>query len=167
MSLPDTIQTLTYYIAQISAMKPAYVQLVRYVPGMDPTGKDGVKRGTLHDVLKTYGPIIKPLPESLREHNEAAYRGSAMPKFEFDAKNPTPTRLFVNGGLSPEEAEGFITKGILDAAVFGKLWIGNPYLQKRIERGVPVNRDMDRKTFYVVPESSNLSLGYTTYPEAK
>ena len=169
MSFTDTVNTFTYYLTQISALKPAYVQLVRYLPSMDGPleGRDGLKRGTPHDVLEIYAPIIKPHPETLKDHDEAAYRGPAMPSSELDSMNPTPTRLFVNGGLSPEEADKLIAEGVFDAAAFGTLWIGNPDLQARIEKGLPVNYQMDPKTFYTVPDGKDLSFGYTTYPMAK
>ncbi|GJE84576.1 alkene reductase [Phanerochaete sordida] len=169
MPFPDTVRTFMHYLTQVSAMKPAYVQLVRYLRKMDVPveGMDGVFRGVPHDVLRIYGPIIKPHPSALEEHDEATYRGPAMPGPEFDSKNLTPTRLFVNGDLTPEEADKLVAEGIVDAAVFGVPWIGNPDLQKRIERGVPLNRDIDPTTFYTVPEGKDLSFGYTTYPEAK
>jgi hypothetical protein len=37
MPLQDTIDTFSWYISQIDELKLAYVQLVQYVPGMDPT----------------------------------------------------------------------------------------------------------------------------------
>jgi hypothetical protein len=178
MPLPDTMMTYAHYLAQISAMKPAYVQLVRYVPLMDVPVEPDVKqiedshpdrpykRGTPHDVLAVYGGIIKPPLSSLEQHREELIRGLAMPKPEFDAKNPSPTRLFVNGGLAPEEAEDLLAKGFIDAAVFGTLWISNPDLQKRIEKGLPINTQPDVKTFYAVP-GDDPRVGYTTYPEAE
>lgn len=179
MSLPDTIQTYTYYLTQIASMKPAYVQFVRYVPKLDfflpmdsntKQKQDNIhdkpfKRGTPHDVLAVYGGLIKPLPPFLTEHSEATIRGHAMPKPEFDSRNPTPTRVFVNGDLGVDEAEDILALGAADAVVFGKLWIGNPDLQKRIERGMPVNQELDVKTFYYGIDG-DIRAGYTTYPEA-
>lgn len=180
MPLPDTITTFTYYLTQISAMKPAYVQLVRYLPMMDvpiPVRPDikqvednrperQYKRGTPHDVLAVYGGIIKPPPATLEEHAEAQIRGPAMPTREFDARNPTPTRLLLNGGLSPEEAETLLAQGVVDGVVFGTAWISNPDLQKRIEAGLPLNMQLDVKTFYA-GHGDNIRAGYTNYPEAE
>ena len=178
MPLPDTIQTYTYYLTQIASMKLAYVQLVRYLPGMDEpldldtkkVGKEGpnrdLKRGTPHDVLAVYGGLFKSVPSSLKDHAEEMLRGSAMPKPEFDTRNPTPTRVFMNGSISPEEAENMIAQGTVDAVVFGKLWIGNPDLQRRIERDAAVNNNPDVKTFYGRPHI-DLAIGYTDYPEMK
>ena len=160
-------------------MKVAYVQLVRYLPFMDvsfpvkPNVKqmeDGrpneYKRGIPHDVLAVYASIIKPTPEALQDRCEADLRGPAMPEAEFDSRNPTPTRVFINGGLTPEEANTLLDKGVVDAVVFGSPWIGNPDLQKRIEQGVALNRNLDFMTFYGPPEGKDTGVGYTDYPAA-
>lgn len=171
MALPDTISTFTYYLTQIAAMKLAYIQLARYSPMLDvpvrPTaGQDKTyKRGIPHDVLAVYGAFIKPSPSALEEHTEELLRGPAMPAPEFDGKNPTPTRLFLNGGLTGEEAEKLLGEGLIDAAVFGMLWIGNPDLQKRFEKGVPVNMALDYSTLQSGVDG-DMRVGYTTYPAA-
>lgn len=180
MPLPDTIMTFSYFLTQVSAMKPAYVQLVRYISIMDvplladPSVKQAedthptqeLKRGTPHDVLAVYGGIIKPLPFALKEHAEEQIRGPAMPAAELDKLNPTPTRLFVNGGLQPDEAEELVAAEVVDAAVFGTLWIGTPDLEYRIEKGIPVNMQPDVKTFYGAP-GDDQRVGYTTFPFAE
>lgn len=155
MPLPDTIHTYTYYITELAKMKLAYVQLVRYVPALDMTYPPSThKRGIPHDVLAVYASLIKPA--HAEEHLEADIRGPAMPTPEFDALNPTPTRVFVNGGLTPEEASTLIDKGIVDAAVFGLPWIGNPDLQARIEQGVDITPYPDFTTLYGPPEGKRL-----------
>lgn len=168
MPLPDTIMTYTYYITQIAAMKPAYVQLLRYVPFLDTpvqTTTDKVlKRGVPHDVLAIYAGLIKPSPASLQEHTEGHIRGSAMPRPEYDSKNPSPTRVFINGGLNAGEAETLIESGLADAAVFGCMWLGNPDLQTRFEKGAPVNTNLDFRTFYDIVENDP-RVGYSDYPE--
>ena len=68
MPIPDTMHTFTHYLTQVSAMKLAYVQLVRYLPIMDipvpvpPSARqmeDGrqYKRGVPHDVLAVYAAV--------------------------------------------------------------------------------------------------------------
>lgn len=181
MPLHDTLATFSYYIAQLCALKPAYIQLVRYAAGMDVTmpaqtvdGAHGekTKRATPHDVLVTYGAIVKPPPDVLKEHPEAQIRGAALPAkgSPADKANPSPTRLFLNAGLTPREAEELIEQGKIDAAVFGMLWIGNPDLEKRIEKGMDVggkgiNESPNSKLFYQIPEG-DLGIGYTDYPSA-
>ncbi len=158
-------------------MKPAYVQLVRYVPIMDPSFPPSpnesktYKRGTPHDVVAVYGPIVKPPASVLQDYAEAAFRGPAMPDASFDSRNPSHTRLIVNGGLSPAEADKLIEEEKIDAAVFGSLWIGNPDLEKRLEKcmdvgGQGINMNIDPKTFYNWPEGGDPRKGYTDYPTA-
>lgn len=169
MPLPDTIMTFTYYITQLASMKPAYVQLLRYVPFLDApveSSSDKVfKRGVPHDVLAVYAGLIKPPPSALEEHTEAHIRGPAMPKPEYDSKNPSPTRVFINGGLNLDEAEKLISDGVVDAAVFGCLWLANPDLQKRVEKRVPLNGNLDFRTFYDTVDNDPRT-GYSDYPEA-
>ncbi|KAJ3556668.1 hypothetical protein NM688_g1897 [Phlebia brevispora] len=77
---------------------------------------------------------------------------------------------FLNGGLTPSEADKLIEEGKIDAAVFGTLWIANPDLQKRIEKGMDIggkgiSLDLDPTTFYGVP-GIDPRKGYTDYPAA-
>ncbi|KAG1751714.1 hypothetical protein EDB19DRAFT_2035778 [Suillus lakei] len=101
---------------------------------------DGNHRATKHDVLKTYRPCIKNSP------------------------------LFLNGGLTPEEANQLIVAEEIDAAVFGTLWIGHPDLAKRIEHSIPIDAKLDPKTFYgggpQIPYEQQKK-GYTDYPAAR
>ncbi|PSR71244.1 hypothetical protein PHLCEN_2v12898 [Hermanssonia centrifuga] len=171
MSLPDTLMTYTYYLSRLSALKPAYITLVRYAPFLDhviPGSATQTKRGTPHKVLAFYGPIIKPPAHVLKSHSEQAFRGPAMPNAALNSLNPTPTRLFVNGALTPREADELIAKGMIDGVVFGCLWLGNPDLQKRIEKGMDVdgkgiNQVLDFKTLYGAP-GVDPRVGYTDYP---
>lgn len=136
----------------------------------DETDSDSdYKRGVPHDVIAVYGPLIKPPAVVLEDHKEERVRGSAMPDAGA-ATNPVPTRLFINGGFTPTEADKLIADGVVDAVVFGQLWIGNPDLQKRIEAGLDVggkgiNDAPNVKTFYQAP-SGNPHEGYTDYTTA-
>ena len=62
------------------------------------------------------------------------------------------------GGFEPETAEAIVEKGDADAVAFGRHFLANPDLPKRIKFGLPLN-DYDRKTFYTFD-----SHGYTDYP---
>jgi len=142
MPLQENIDTFTYYINQILARKVAYIQLVRYVAVMDPQ-IEGQGRAIQHDVLATYGPLIK------------------------SPSKPSPTtKLLLNGALTPTEANELIAKNLIDAAVFGTLWIGNPDLQTRIENGWKLNENPNRKMFYAFP-GDDPKEGYADYPRAE
>jgi 2,4-dienoyl-CoA reductase-like NADH-dependent reductase (Old Yellow Enzyme family) len=63
-----------------------------------------------------------------------------------------------NEGFSLESAEGLLQSGEADAVAFGKLFIANPDLPKRLQLGAPLNTP-EPATFYNVG-----SRGYTDYP---
>jgi N-ethylmaleimide reductase len=65
--------------------------------------------------------------------------------------------LIVSGGFTPETAEAAIAAGKADFVAFGRAFIANPDLTKRIALGAPLNTP-DRATFYGGSER-----GYTDY----
>jgi len=101
---------------------------------------DGEQRATQHDVLEAYRPNIKK------------------------------SALFLNTGVTPEEAEALIAQNKIDAAVFGRLWINHPDVAKRLEHDIPLDNELDYTTLYGHgPQSSleELAKGYTDYPAYK
>ncbi len=70
-------------------------------------------------------------------------------------------RIVAAGGFEPDTAEAIVEKGDADAVAFGRHFLANPDLPKRIKLGLPLN-DYDRKTFYTFD-----SHGYTDYPFAE
>ena len=69
--------------------------------------------------------------------------------------------LIAAGGFEPETAEATVTKGDSSLIAFGRHFIANPDLPKRIELGLPLNA-YDRSTFYGFE-----ARGYTDYPAYK
>lgn len=67
-------------------------------------------------------------------------------------------KIIAAGGFEPESAEAIIEKGDADLVAFGRHFISNPDLPKRIKLGLPLN-PYDRATFY-----GGDSHGYTDYP---
>lgn len=67
--------------------------------------------------------------------------------------------LITNQGHTPETALEFINKGWADVVTFGKLYIANPDLVKRIRNGWELNRKWNNATFYHGGEK-----GYVDYP---
>jgi N-ethylmaleimide reductase len=67
--------------------------------------------------------------------------------------------LIAAGGFSGETAEAAIAQGHADAVAFGRIFISNPDLPRRLQRGFPLT-PYNRKTFYGGEEA-----GYTDYPE--
>jgi N-ethylmaleimide reductase len=62
------------------------------------------------------------------------------------------------GGYEPATAEEIVEQGDADAVAFGRHFIANPDLPKRIQLGLPLN-GYDRDTFYTFEAH-----GYTDYP---
>jgi N-ethylmaleimide reductase len=69
-----------------------------------------------------------------------------------------PGVLIGAGGFTPDSAEAAIKAGTVDAIAFGRLFISNPDLPRRLELNAPLNR-YDRSTFY-----GGETEGYTDYP---
>jgi 2,4-dienoyl-CoA reductase-like NADH-dependent reductase (Old Yellow Enzyme family) len=66
--------------------------------------------------------------------------------------------LVLNGDYRPDEAAAAVTDGRCDAIAFGRLFISNPDLVRRLRAGAPLN-DWNVSTFYTQgPE------GYLDYP---
>jgi N-ethylmaleimide reductase len=62
------------------------------------------------------------------------------------------------GGFNPDTAEASVANGDASLVAFGRHFIANPDLPKRIELGLPLN-PYDRSTFY-----GYTGRGYTDYP---
>ena len=67
-------------------------------------------------------------------------------------------KIIAAGGFEPDSAEAIVEKGDADLVTFGRYFISNPDLPKRIKLGIPLN-DYDRDTFYTFD-----ARGYTDYP---
>ena len=66
-------------------------------------------------------------------------------------------RIIAAGGFEPAAAEATVAEGIADAIAFGRHFIANPDLPRRIQEGIPLTRH-DRDTFYTFDAH-----GYTDY----
>jgi N-ethylmaleimide reductase len=67
-------------------------------------------------------------------------------------------KIIAAGGFEPDTAEAIVEKDDADLVTFGRYFISNPDLPKRIKLGLPLN-DYDRDTFYTFD-----ARGYTDYP---
>lgn len=66
--------------------------------------------------------------------------------------------IIAAGGFEPDTAEAILEKGYADLVTFGRYFISNPDLPKRIKLGLPLNT-YDHKTFCTFD-----ARGYTDYP---
>jgi N-ethylmaleimide reductase len=67
-------------------------------------------------------------------------------------------KIVAAGGFEADTAKAVVEKGDADLVAFGRHFVANPDLPKRIKLGLPLN-DYDRKTFYTFDFH-----GYTDYP---
>jgi N-ethylmaleimide reductase len=67
-------------------------------------------------------------------------------------------KIIAAGGFEPASAEAIIEKGDADLVAFGRHFVANPDLPRRIKLGLPLNQ-YDRNTFYTFDFH-----GYTVYP---
>jgi N-ethylmaleimide reductase len=67
-------------------------------------------------------------------------------------------KIIAAGGFDPNSAEAIVEKGDADLVAFGRHFLANPDLPKRIKLGLPLNA-YDRATFYTFD-----FYGYTDYP---
>jgi len=67
-------------------------------------------------------------------------------------------KIIAAGGFEPDTAEAIVEKGDADAVTFGRHFVSNPDLPRRIQEGLPLT-PYDRDTFYTFD-----ARGYTDYP---
>jgi N-ethylmaleimide reductase len=67
-------------------------------------------------------------------------------------------KIIAAGGFEPDTAEAAVAEGDADLVAFGRYFVANPDLPKRIRLGLPLNA-YDRDTFYTFDAH-----GYTDYP---
>ena len=67
-------------------------------------------------------------------------------------------KIIAAGGFEPDTAEAAVGEGDADLVAFGRHFLANPDLPKRIHLGLPLNA-YERDTFYIFD-----ARGYTDYP---
>jgi len=97
---------------------------------------DGKKRGTKHDVVETFKPFLQNTP------------------------------LFINGGVTPDEAKELVSSGTAAGVFFGFAMVTHPDVGKRIFEGIPLNNVPDIAHLYGA-RGVERSLGYTDYKAAE
>ncbi|KAF5353841.1 hypothetical protein D9758_010590 [Tetrapyrgos nigripes] len=158
MPLDEAIETYSTLITEIDKRGIAYITLMRYSEMMDNMYLiDGKPRGTPHDVISTYGPLVK---------------------------NPK-TAFIANVGYTPEEGAKLIEEGKASAISFGIPWIVHPDLAKMVEKGKPLevftkldmrglygyfppypHREDQMKGENLAELKEELKKGYTDYPDS-
>lgn len=119
--------------------------------GPDRVGVHLSPRGDMHDMgdsdpLALFGYVVAQL------HNRNIAFICTRESRGSDSLGPELKRIFggpyiANESFSPETARASIAAGECDAVAFGKLYIANPDLAKRIKLGASLN-EPDPSTFY-------------------
>ncbi|KAJ7851976.1 hypothetical protein B0H13DRAFT_41846 [Mycena leptocephala] len=134
MPFQDTIDTFGYLLREVNKLGMAYIHIMRYQVNWAPVF-DGLRRGTPHDELATYGPFL------------------------------TNTHIFLNSGVTPDEAEELVESGKVAGVFFGLNWIAHPDVGKRLKAGKPLDNAPDVENFYG-KEGVDPALGYLDYKAA-
>lgn len=71
------------------------------------------------------------------------------------------TPFFSAGGFDDANSWGVLESGRYDGLLYGRYFISNPDLPKRLKEGIPLAK-YDRSRFYGPFEDN--SIGYTDYP---
>jgi len=135
---------------------------VTSVWGPGRVGMHLAPRGDAHDMgdsdlAATFGYVARELGKRKLAFI-AAREGLESPRLGPDLKRAFGGVFIANQGFTKETAEAAIASGEADAVAFGKLFISNPDLPKRLRDNAPLN-PWDDKTFY-----SDGPAGYTDYP---
>ncbi len=96
----------------------------------------------------------------LVEATDGDVKAGAKPVYAADIRPSFSGPLMVNAGYTKERAESVLASGDADLVSFGAIFLANPDLPRRFERGLPLNKP-DTSTFYGGGEK-----GYTDYPFA-
>jgi N-ethylmaleimide reductase len=67
-------------------------------------------------------------------------------------------KIIAAGGFEPDSAKAIVADGVADLVAFGRYYVSNPDLARRIEFGLPLT-PYDRSTFYTFD-----ARGYVDYP---
>jgi N-ethylmaleimide reductase len=113
--------------------------------------------GYVAEQLNRFGLAYLHLIEPRIKGNETLQEGMppvAAARLRKIFKGP----IIAAGGFTPESAEAIVERGDADMVAFGRHFIANPDLPKRIKLGLPLN-PYDRATFY-----GDDHRGYTDYP---
>jgi N-ethylmaleimide reductase len=109
------------------------------------------------DQLNRFGLAYLHIIEPRIKGNVLAAEGQA-PIASEQLRKIFKGKIIAAGGFEPDSAEAIVEKGDADLVTFGRYFISNPDLPKRIKLGLPLN-DYDRATFYTFDAH-----GYTDYP---
>jgi N-ethylmaleimide reductase len=162
-SIENRLRLLTQVVEALLSIWPSNRVGIRIAPGSifnqmhdsDPVALFTAVAKKLSHYSLAYLHVVEP-----RIRGKALLEGDSLESGLLAAEMIRPAyrgNLVANGGFTPESAADFINEGHADAVSFGKLFISNPDLPRRIREGASLST-FDRETFYTFEE-----IGYTDY----
>jgi 2,4-dienoyl-CoA reductase-like NADH-dependent reductase (Old Yellow Enzyme family) len=130
--------------------------------GADRVGYHIAPRGGAHGIhdsnpAATFGYLAKELGRR-KIAFLCARESLGVPRFGPELKRAFGGVYIANEAFTPESGLAVVAEGEADAVAWGKLFIANPDLPRRLELGAPLNNPVPA-TFY-----GGTNVGYTDYP---
>ena len=130
--------------------------------GADRVGYHLAPRGGSHGIkdsnpAATFGYLARELGRR-KIAFLCARESLGTPRFGPELKRAFGGVYIANEGFTPESGLAVVAEGEADAVAWGKLFIANPDLPRRLEHGAPLNSPVPA-TFY-----GGTHVGYTDYP---
>ncbi len=142
--MPNFEQLIKSFLKQHP--KLAYVHVVE--------GRGGAVMAVPEGTANSHEEDLEPLRDILKKHAEEHFKGE-----DFDSS--AAPKFISAGGFLPDGAKE-LSDRTGDLVAFGRQFIANPDLPKRIQLGAGLNK-YDRSTFYGTKDESGAT-GYTDYP---
>lgn len=119
----------------------------------DPAATFGAAAKVIEEMGLAYLELRQPGPDG-------TFGKTDVPKQDAVIRNHYSGALILNSDYTPKEAEADISSGRADAISFGRPYISNPDLEKRIAAGATLNpnKDVPKSWYFPIPE------GYIDYP---
>jgi 2,4-dienoyl-CoA reductase-like NADH-dependent reductase (Old Yellow Enzyme family) len=119
----------------------------------DPPATFGAAAQVIEDLGLAFLELREPGPDG-------TFGSTDVPKQSPLIRSIYSGALILNSDYSPEQAEADISDGKCDAVSFGRPYISNPDLDRRIAAGAHLNpnKDVPRSWYFPIPE------GYVDYP---
>ncbi|GME22315.1 NADH:flavin oxidoreductase NADH oxidase [Neofusicoccum parvum] len=129
--------------------KPAYVHMVepRFDEALDEQAKlDALAAYTSHDGVEAEATAARKAPNSLVPFRRILAKGGV--------------KFLAAGGFTRENAAPVVEADDADCVIFGRWFLANPDLPRRLAEGLPLN-EYDRASFYGADPPQK---GYVDYP---
>lgn len=126
--------------------------------GSEPSDRFGTYRHVVRELNRFGLAYLHFVEPRVAGNKDLLHFDDALSSRHFKPLITGKTKLFSAGGHTLESGQAAVASGEADAIAFGRAFIANPDLPRRLATGAPLNR-YQRETFYGGAEA-----GYTDYP---